>query len=76
MHIKNVEELEKKKLFFCKSPNLMKFLTKTHDIQYVKKEKNGFKYTWIFLKTKELDGALFQWSENKKNGTFAFKKEE
>jgi len=78
MLIKNCEEaIPKEKLFFCKSPNLMKFLTKMNKIHYVKKELQenveGQKFIWVYLKTPILDKALSEWSNNKKNGTFVFK---
>ena len=73
MLIKNVNEMDKEKLFFCKSPNLKRFLTENHNIQYVNKKKQGFKYVWIFLKTSKLDIALSEWSQNKKDGNFIFK---
>jgi len=74
MFIRNVEEIEKAKLFFCKSPKLMRFLTETHNIMYSNKTEKDNKFIWIFLKTPLLDVALTEWADNKKNGTFAFVK--
>ena len=74
MHIKNIEDIDIKKMYYCKSPNLMKFLTDERKIMYVNKKKNGFKYVWIFLKTDDLDNALTAWSNNKKNGNLFYKK--
>lgn len=74
MLIKNVEQMQEEKLFYCKSINLLKFLTQIHNIQYVSKETKDSKFIWIFLKTSSLDKALTEWADNKKNGTLAFKK--
>lgn len=75
MLVKNFKEaFPKEKLFFCKSPNLLKFLVDIHDIHYINKVlNNDNRFTWVFLKTKDLDDALTEWSNNKKNNTFVYK---
>jgi hypothetical protein len=73
MFIRNVEKMMEEKLFYCKSPKLKVFLTENHGISYVNKKKQDFKFVWIFLKTPLLDKALTEWSDNKQNGTLAFK---
>ena len=73
MFIRNIDDIDKNKLFYCKSPNLKRFLIENHNIKYINKKKNGFKYVWVFLKTEQLDIALSEWSQNKKDGNFIFK---
>jgi hypothetical protein len=75
MFIRNHEvAFNKEEVFYCKSPNLLKFLTEIYKIQYINKILNkDNKFTWVFFRSPDLDKALNEWSNNKKNNTFLYK---
>lgn len=76
MFIVNHESLDKTKLFFCKSPNLMKFLTEHKGLNYIssKQEDDSWKYVWFFVKGEELNSCLAEWKLNRDTGNLLFPK--
>lgn len=61
MYIRNVESaINNDNLFFCKSFKLMKFL-RMSNIYYVNRKIENSRLVWIFLKTPQLESALFEW---------------
>lgn len=51
-------------LYCCYSLNLRKFLSK-HNVRYkiAALNPNSYKIFWVYVKTKELDVLLEEWSE-------------
>lgn len=79
MFILNTENLPKKKLYYCYSPPLNKWLKKEKNIfpiwngVYKKPgEFEGNKFE-VYINCDELDLCLQEWTNNKKNKTFAVK---
>lgn len=74
MLISNLESLDTKDLYYCKSINLKRFLCEHKDISFIDKtfNKETQRCTWIFVKSKDLDEALDEWSQNKKDGKLLF----
>jgi hypothetical protein len=75
MFIVNPESLKDTKIYYCKSPNLMKFLCEIKGFSFISREQieGSHKFVWMFVKSKELDEALREWKENKERGVFAFR---
>lgn len=63
MRINNYKSIDKKRLFYCYSPNLYSFLAKEKDIHSISfnYNKEEDKEYYVFVKTKELDIALEEW---------------
>jgi len=70
MYVVNPDSISENKKFYCKSKNLKKFLCELKKIPYVSKyyDEEIKRMVWIFIKTKELSDALYEWKQNKING--------
>ena len=78
MFITNSESLNPKQIFYCKSKNLQKFLCEHKGMCYISSTYDEVerKYKWLFVKSKELDSALKEWTQNKVDGNLLFPKED
>jgi len=75
MFIVNPESLKGTKIYYCKSPNLMKFLCEIKGFSFISREQieGSHKFVWMFVKSKELDEALREWKDRKTTGDFVFR---
>jgi hypothetical protein len=69
MFVRNAEnEFSKDDLFYCYSPKLKKFLCQVKNISYIGKGINSDtnKTYWLFIRNKELNISLDEWSSQSK----------
>lgn len=79
MRINNIEKVvDRKDIFFCYSFNLVRFLQYEKGVFPVDQDVHKItkKIYYIFLKTEDLDSALKEWTERKKDNKLFLPKNE